>query len=223
MTVFMKGLAQLAVKTALEKCCTLPRWWGQLWGLSQPPSPAQEGETVPGFNTGHLSEANPQMPHGLLIGPAANRSVLVPHHNVVFTTGIMNFHIPVSQSMELLLCPGLSVACVHDVLLSPLQQAVVGLDLLLQAAFDVQEGLVFLVLALHFRSYFSQPLLHAGDLALELGQVFVVATFGFRQRGFQVFFLRMETTRRNLGVLRAQPVWLQARLWGELGAQRCES
>lgn len=71
------------------------------------------------------------------------------------------------------------MVCIHDVVLPPFQQAVVGLDLLLQAAFDIQEGLVFLVLALHFCSYFSQTLLHAGDLVLELSQVFVVATFSF--------------------------------------------
>lgn len=85
--------------------------------------------------------------------------------------------------------------CVHDVVLATLQQAVVGLDLLLQATLDVQEGLVLLVLALHFRSDLSQPLLHAGDLVLQLSQVFVVATFGLRQRGFQVFFLRTEQTQ----------------------------
>lgn len=95
--------------------------------------------------------------------------------------------------------------CVHDVVLATLQQAVVGLDLLLQATLDVQEGLVFLVLALHFRSDLSQPLLHAGDLVLQLSQVFVVATFSLRQRGFQVFFLRIERTHRYLGLLQVQP------------------
>lgn len=89
----------------------------------------------------------------------------------------------------------------------------VGLNLLLQAAFDVQEGLVLLVLTLHLCSDLSQPLLHTRDLALELRQVFVVATFGFCQRGFQVFFLRMETRQRYLGVLQAEPVRLQVRLW----------
>lgn len=125
---------------------------------------------------------------------------------------MVNCRIPVSESVAILLCPARSGACVHDVVLSALQQAVVGLDLLLQAAFDIQEGLVFLVLALHFSTYFSQPLLHAGDLALQLSQVFVVATFGFRQGGFQVFFLRMETTQRCLAVPQAGPVWLQVRL-----------
>lgn len=98
-----------------------------------------------------------------------------------------------------------SCVCIHDVVLAALQQAVVGLDLLLQATLDVQEGLVFLVLALHFRSDLRQPLLHTGDLVLQLSQVFVIATFGLRQRGFQVFFLRTEQTHRYLGLTRVQP------------------
>lgn len=97
-----------------------------------------------------------------------------------------------------------SLVCLHDVVLATLQQAVVGLDLLLQATLDIQEGLVFLVLALHFRSDLSQPLLHAGDLVLQLSQVFVVATFSLRQRGFQVLFLRIDQTYRCLGLTQVQ-------------------
>lgn len=134
---------------------------------------------------------------------SGNRSLLVAHRSVVFTPCISRFPISPSQSLEVLLRPTLSAVCVHDVVLPALQQAVVGLDLLLQAALDIQQGLVLLVLALHLCPYFGQPLLHAGDLALELSKVFVVAAFGFCQGGLQIFFLRMETGKRNPGTLQA--------------------
>lgn len=79
-----------------------------------------------------------------------------------------------------------SQAYLHKVLLSALQQTAVRVDLLLQTAFDVQQDLVLLVLALHLRTQISQLLLHTCDLALELSKVVVVATLRLSQRGFQV-------------------------------------
>ena len=87
---------------------------------------------------------------------------------------------------------GVSQAYLHKVLLSALQQAAVCMDLLLKTAFDVQQDLVLLVLALHFCTQISQLLLHACDLALELSKVVVVATLCLSQRGFQVVPLRSD-------------------------------
>ena len=87
---------------------------------------------------------------------------------------------------------GASQAYSHKVLLPALQQTAVCMDLLLQAAFDVQQDLVLLVLALHFCTQVCQLLLHACDLALQLSKVAVVATLCLSQRGFQVVPLRSD-------------------------------
>lgn len=87
---------------------------------------------------------------------------------------------------------GASQAHLHKVLLAALQQAAVCVDLLLQAALNVQQDLVLLVLALHLCPQVSQLLLHAGDLALQLSKVIVVATLCLCQRGLQIVPLRSD-------------------------------
>jgi len=89
----------------------------------------------------------------------------------------------------------------HEVLLPALQQAAVGVDLLLQAALDVQQDLVLLVLALHLRPQVRQLLLHTRDLGLQLTEVVVVAAFCFSQRGLQVVPLKGDRWHnRNTGM-----------------------
>lgn len=86
---------------------------------------------------------------------------------------------------------------IHKVLLSSFQQAPVGLNLLLQTALDIQQGLVFLVLALDFCSDFSQLLLHARDLVLQLTEQRVVLALGLSQRGFQIISLVNKTIKET--------------------------
>lgn len=81
------------------------------------------------------------------------------------------------------------------------QQAAVGLNLQLQAGLDVQQPLLFGVLALGVCAHLEQLLLQAADELLHLGQLAAVVALGFGQRVLQGFLLHMgeKWHRRNNG------------------------
>lgn len=87
---------------------------------------------------------------------------------------------------------GVSRGYSHKVLLAALQQAAVCMDLLLQAALDVQQDPVLVVLALHVAAQLAQLLLHAGDQPLQLGQLGAVAVLCVGQGALQRRFLCVE-------------------------------
>lgn len=70
------------------------------------------------------------------------------------------------------------------------EQAPVGLDLLLQACLDVQQAFVLGLLALRLTPNLAELLLQATDLGLDSRQLRPVASFGVSQAPFQRAFLR---------------------------------
>ena len=69
-------------------------------------------------------------------------------------------------------------------------EAAVGLDLLLQVGLDIQQLLVFQLLALGLGPDLVQLLLQGADLSLDMSQLRAVVALGLRQGALQRVFLR---------------------------------
>lgn len=76
----------------------------------------------------------------------------------------------------------------HLPLVSSYKEAV-GLDLLLQVGLDIQQLLIFQLLALGLRPHLVQLLLQGADLSLDLSQLRAVVALGLRQGALQRVFL----------------------------------
>ena len=104
--------------------------------------------------------------------------------------------LPLPTSLPLPLCRPMKP---HALGVLALQQPAVRGDLLLQAALDVQQHAVLVVLPLHVTAQLGQLLLHAGDQRLQLGQLGAVARLGVGQGALQRRFLRAEETTGSGG------------------------
>ena len=76
----------------------------------------------------------------------------------------------------------------HLPFISSYEEAV-GLDLLLQVGLDIQQLLIFQLLALRLRPHLVQLLLQGADLSLDLSQLRAVVALGLRQGALQRVFL----------------------------------
>lgn len=76
----------------------------------------------------------------------------------------------------------------HLPLVSSYEEAV-GLDLLLQVGLDIQQLLIFQLLALGLRPHLVQLLLQGADLSLDLSQLRAVVALGLGQGALQRVFL----------------------------------
>lgn len=76
----------------------------------------------------------------------------------------------------------------HLPFISSYEEAV-GLDLLLQVGLDIQQLLIFQLLALRLRPHLVQLLLQGADLSLDLSQLRAVVALGLCQGALQRVFL----------------------------------